>query len=247
MSPIASGELSSAVSPKGRQGCVKHPSTISLSPLIFFKWKLKTNIIIVIIITNIFNFCVSYYHCGACVVHLPHQVVLALNAMWWPSAHRIGWHQEGCSWSCPWLRLCLWAGVVSWCRGCWEPMHTSQTANMTVGEYVSNCQWSPSVQVCVYSTWPLLVAACWTVPVKMAVDRRVQSSSLVLNFWGSPGHTLTTESTLHSFDCQNKMAPGMLYLSSIHKTFSRINKWVRFLLALCCPRTLREKSLSCHH
>lgn len=148
------------------------------------------------------NLCATSYHLyQECVVYSPHQVVLALDAMWSPSAHRIGWHQGGWPWSAPWLRLCLRVAVASWCRGCWEPRHTSQTGSMTMGECVSDFQWSLRVQVCVSSTCPLFVAACWTVPVKMATDKRVQSSSLVLRFWGKPGRTWATESTSHSFNC----------------------------------------------
>lgn len=85
-----------------------------------------------------------------CVVYSPHQVALAQDATWSPSAHRIGWHQGGWPWSAPWLRLCLRAAVASWCRGCWEPRRTSQTGkhdNWWV------CQWlwvvPQRVQVCV--------------------------------------------------------------------------------------------------
>lgn len=42
-------------------------------------------------------------------------------------------------------------------------------------------------------TCPLFVAACWTVPVNMATDRRVHSSSLVLRSLGKPGHTFITK------------------------------------------------------
>lgn len=71
--------------------------------------------------------------------------------------------------------------------------------NGWVGQWLSVVP--QGVQVCVSSTCPLFVAACWTVPVKMATDKRVQSSSLVLRFWGKPGRTRATESTSHSFNC----------------------------------------------
>lgn len=41
--------------------------------------------------------------------------------------------------------------------------------------------------VCVFSTCPLLVAACWAVLVKIATASSVQSSSLLLSLLGKPG------------------------------------------------------------
>lgn len=74
-----------------------------------------------------------------------------------------------------------------------RPLMWITCASLVIQHCWHQSQLSDCNGVWVLSTCPLLVAACWTVPVKMATDRRVQSSFLLLSFQGKPEHTNSTK------------------------------------------------------